>query len=262
MKKITSRGNPLFRQLRMLRQQNQILVEGVKLSAEAVSAGLSVRAVILTDKALALPGMPKLLEQIAPDVPRFNLADHLMAKIADTVNPQGLALVCDEPVLAVPAAKPAPDGLYLVADGLQDPGNLGTMIRTADAFAFNAVIITAGTVYPFNDKVIRAAMGSAFRVRLISFAGIEPAAAWLKSGRVTLVAADLAGEDCMSADLPVPAALIIGNEARGLSASARKLADRKVSIPMPGNAESLNAAAAGAILSYELVRARKKMCNG
>lgn len=257
MNKITSRSNPLFRQLRNLRQQNLILVEGMKLCREALASGLTVNKVLLTDEAAVLPETIDLLQQIPHDVPRVILADNLLKDVADTVTPQGIALICPEPETNKPAQIPQKTGLYLIVDGLQDPGNLGTLIRTADAFAFSAVIITAGTVYPFNDKVIRAAMGSVFRVPIIRFSGLRQAVEWLHSGGVTILAADLNGEDSTRADLSVPAALIIGNEAHGLAEEALHLADRKVGIPMPGGAESLNAAIAGAILSYEMLRARR-----
>lgn len=273
MKRIDSRDNKSYRQLAELRQPRKVrasglvFLEGLRLCADALQSGAVPVFALLSDMAADLPACRDLLSGLPADIEQLRLPDHLFASLCDTRQPQGIALVCRSPLLEQPAGPPSATGLYLVAEEIQDPGNLGTMIRTADAFAFDGVLLTAGTVFPFNEKVMRASMGSCFHIPLLALPDIAAANAWLATAGqpVPLLAADPAGldiidgtdgSDCRRAGLPVPAALIIGNEARGLSAEARALCSRLIRIPMPGRAESLNAASAAAILCYELMRSR------
>jgi RNA methyltransferase, TrmH family len=264
MKRLTSRENPTYRQIASLRQGRPekagglIFLEGLRLCADALKSGIVPVQALLADSADGSPACRELFAGLPELVERISMPDHLFNRLCGTDNPQGVALVCRAPLLGKPSAPPVEHGLYLVAEGIQDPGNLGTMIRTADAFAFDGILLTEGTVHPFNDKVLRAAMGSCFHIPLLLVPDISAAAGWLASSArpVTLLAADPVGADCLPGSLPVPAALVIGNEARGLSADARLYAGRLIRIPMPGRAESLNAAAAAAIVCYELMRSR------
>lgn len=264
MKRIESRDNPTFRTLSALRQGRRsresglVFLEGSRLCADAIQSGAVVAYAILSDSGTAAKASSALVSALPDDVQRLLMPDRLFSALCDTEQPQGIALVCHSPVLSQPSGAPSATGLYLVAEGIQDPGNLGTMIRTADAFAFDGVILTGGTVHPFNDKVLRAAMGSCFHIPLLEMPDISAVAAWLASTgqNAAIIAADPAGPDSLPADLPMPAALVIGNEARGLSAEARKICSHLIGIRMPGRAESLNAAAAAAILSYELMQTR------
>jgi TrmH family RNA methyltransferase len=166
------------------------------------------------------------------------------------------------------AVREAPP-LLLVAAGLQDPGNLGTLIRSAEAFAATAVLTTPGTVSPWNQKALRASAGSVFRVPVVAVSHADLAA--LKSRRIRLLAA-IAPESHSDArgngtrverpsnampDLTQPTALMIGNEGAGLSPDLLALADARISIPTPGPVESLNAAIAGSLLLYEASRQRE-----
>ena len=274
-KSITSRENPAYRQLKVLREPRKarkaglILVEGFRQVEEALAAGLVPQWLLVTDEALHHERWPQLLEQLrsAPDFPGdcqlVRLSDRLFADLAATKTPQGVAIVAASPVLLAVAdgpdlAPPDREGLYLVLEAVQDPGNLGTMIRLADAFAFSAVVLAGPTADPFGEKALRAAMGSTFHVPVMTFPSIEHAAAWLSLGDITLLAADLAGEVLTSAaTLPHSAALLIGNEGSGLSEQALALANRRIRIDMPGRAESLNAAAAAAILCHALALGRR-----
>ncbi len=267
MKRIESRDNKIYRQLAELRQTRHsrehglVFLEGLRLCEDALLSGAVAEYALVAQSALDIPAVAELLNRLSEDVLQICLADHLFNSLCDTKKPQGFALVCRSNLLDRPVGPPRENGLYLVAEEIQDPGNLGTMIRTADAFAFDAVIMTSGTVYPYNEKVMRAAMGSCFHINLLTLPDIESIAKWLSSTKapIPLLAADPAGLDTgRLSGWPVPAALVIGNEARGLSAGARALCSRLVRIPMPGRAESLNAAVASAILCYELMQARDR----
>ena len=248
------------------KQTGFVFLEGVRLCADAIVSQADVEAILLADS--ASDDARQLFAQLPESIRHYALPDLLFASLCDTEHPQGVALICRSPVVDQPQNPPQPDGLYLIAEGIQDPGNLGTMIRTADAFAFNGVIVTSGTVSPINSKTLRAAMGSCFHVRLLSFPDLAAVADWLRQANLTLVAADPYGQEIhrsvipaatglpAAAVMPAAAGLVVGNEARGLSDLAKKLCHHLVRIPMPGQAESLNASAAAAILCYELMLAR------
>lgn len=221
-------------------------------------SGVTLVYALFSDSGESSPLAADLRAALPAEATVFSLPDRLFNQLCETRQPQGVALVCQSPLLEQPDGPPSAEGLYLIAEGIQDPGNLGTMIRTADAFAFDGVILTEGTVYPFNDKVLRAAMGSCFHIPLLEMKDISTIMAWLKQNPTgsTLLSADLGGQAGLPEDLLLPAALVIGNEGRGISEQARQLCSWQISIPMPGRAESLNAASAAAILSRDLMLKR------
>lgn len=265
-KRIDSRENQTYRMIAALRQTKRsreerlVFLEGSRLCLDALQSGATVEYALLADSAAALPSCREVLDILPADCTLLQIPDKLFANLCDTKQPQGIALVCQSPLLDRPAGLPAANGLYLIAEEIQDPGNLGTMIRTADAFAFDAVLLTKGTVYPFNEKVMRAAMGSCFHIPLFAVDDIADAADWLNTSSqpATILAAVPGAADGLPHGLPLPMCLIIGNEARGLSPEARQICSCQTGIPMPGKAESLNAAAASAILCYEMMRYRFK----
>ncbi len=263
-RRIESRDNTTYRAIVAIRRPRRsqktglIFLEGFRLCQDALESGVVAVYLLLSDSAAELPAAKSLEQQAGASVQTLILPDRLFKTLCGTQNPQGIALVCQAPPLDQLPDPPSENGLYLVAENIQDPGNLGTMIRTADAFAFDAVILTEGTVYPFNDKVIRAAMGSCFHLPLGCFSDIKAVAAWFRTADRpgTLLASDPLATDYLPFDLRLPAALIIGNEARGLSHEARAICRKRVAIAMPGRAESLNAAAAAAVLCHDLMQYR------
>ena len=269
MKKISSKENPIFKYLisltrpQLAKQQQRILAEGLRLCRDLILSDVTIEQIIVSDHGLLHPDIKCFLASIPgvsgrPMPQTIGLTDPLMKKLSQTKNTQGIAMVCVSPIIDQPEEPPVLNGLYLIADQVQDPGNLGTMIRTADAFGFAGVILIEGTVWPLNDKAMRASMGSVFHLPLTSFPQLGDAVKWLSQAHIPVIAADLDGDSCFDIALPFPSALLISNEAKGLSENARKLAEQLVCIPMPGRAESLNAAAAAAILSYEMMRLGKQ----
>ncbi len=260
MERISSRANAKYKSFLTISHPRRsspdglVFLEGSRLCQDALESGAAVEAALVADGAGTAVG--PLVDRLSGQVPLYGMPDHLFAGLCDTEHPQGFALICRSPVLEKPAGPPDRQGLYLIAEGLQDPGNLGTLIRTADAFAFNGVIVTEGTVWPMNAKVLRAAMGSCFHIPLLMMPDIPAVAAWLDAAGIPLLAADARGREMERTGWPPSAALVIGNEAHGLSEAARAACRMLVRIPMPGKAESLNAAAAASILSYELMLAR------
>ncbi|NCC76177.1 MAG: RNA methyltransferase [Clostridia bacterium] len=261
-KTISSRENATYKNLRALRQAKKaheaglILIEGFRQVEEALAAGIQPQWLIASSAALIHERWPALqvlaetcFEKIAFEC--LLLDTRLFEGLSATPSPQGVAIIAPTPLISSPAGCPEEQGLYLVLEGIQDPGNMGTMIRTADAFGFDGVILAGPAVDPFGDKALRSAMGSAFHIPVYQFPSILEAKHWLSTSQIPLVAAELSGETITrSTVLQPPAALAIGNEGAGLSSEALALADRRLGIDMPGRAESLNAASAAAILCH------------
>lgn len=260
-KMITSRSNPAFRQLEKIRKAPQraeppaLFLEGLRLCADAISSGVEVQQVILSEQGAERPEIRSLVESITPVPPTILLSDYLFARLAATEEPQGIALLGTPPLTASEHVSAVADGLYLVLEGVSDPGNVGTLIRTADAFAFTAVLVTPDTASPFGDKAVRSSMGSCFHIPIITIDSIAGLRDYLDQAGLALYAADLDGSSLYSDPFTRPGALLVGNEAHGISMAAREASDVVVTIPMPGQAESLNAAAAGAVLCYSLRKA-------
>lgn len=255
---ITSPSNPKIQYVRALarrrtRQREQrFIAEGVRLLEEALRAGTVPALVFFTGRlGTAARGRVILARLRERGVPTLRVSDAVMRAMSDTQTPQGILAVLPFPQLA-----PPPDpSLLLIVDGMRDPGNLGTLLRTAEAAGVQEVFLAPGTVDLYNPKVVRGAMGTHFRlpVRTEDWAEIADAV----SGMQVLLA-DARGEQIYdSVDWRIPSALIVGGEAEGASIRARELAVTRVSIPMRGGTESLNAAIAAAIILFEAARQRR-----
>jgi RNA methyltransferase, TrmH family len=230
------------------------VLEGVRLAEEAVAAGLAMEWALFTEALGQKERGAALLAALAQrGVAAFPVAPETLAKAADTESPQGI-LVVFRPRAWRLADLPA-GGLVCVLDNLQDPGNLGTVIRSLEAMGGAGLVVAAG-VDPYNPKVVRGAMGSLFRLPVVK-GELEPSLRALRAGGRRIFVADAGGElTPWTADLAGPAALVIGNEGNGPSAGARAMADGIISIPMPGPTESLNAGVAASLLFYEALRQR------
>ena len=248
---ITSKSNPLLARVRRLnsrrsfrREENAFAAEGPKLLSEALRWGARVEAVIAVPNT-TLPELPAGVRVV--EVP-----DRLLASIADTESPQGIIFVCRGKSLAMPARLEG--RRYLVLDGVQDPGNVGTIWRTADAFGADGLVLCNGCADPWGPKTVRATMGAAFRLPVYEGA-LEEAADRLAQAGVPLYAAALREDttDVRVADLK-NCAVVIGSEGRGVSRQALALCEKTVKIPMSPRCESLNAAVAASVVLWEMAR--------
>lgn len=180
--------------------------------------------------------------------------DRELRDLAGTEHPQGIVAVAEIPRWTLDALRvDAEPAVVLVLDAVQDPGNFGTLVRTAEALGAAGVIALPGTVDPWNPKSVRAAMGSSFRLPIVP-AEWEAAAPWLAAHRLPVVAA-VVGAAPLPAPRPARAALVLGNEGAGVGDATLAHAAFRAGIPLRGRAESLNVGAAGAILLYELLKA-------
>lgn len=185
------------------------------------------------------------------------ISDKVFKNLSDTVNPQGVLAIVRQPRYELEDMLKKSNGLLIFLENLQDPGNLGTILRTAEAAGCTGIIADKNTVDLFNPKVVRSTMGAAFRMPFISVDSLEDTVSMAKNAGFTFYAAHLGGEkSCYEFDYTEPTAFLIGNEGNGLTDEAAELADEKILIPMDGQAESLNAAMATGILIYEAKRQR------
>ena len=230
----------------------RVLVEGVRAAGEALASGVAVRFAVCSPAVTRSPaGQTVLAELEAKGVMPDWVEEREMAAVSATANPQGILLVCEEPSFAPEALHVAADARLLALDGIQDPGNLGTLVRTARAFGLTAVIALDGTVDPWNAKVVRASAGSVFRVPVVRAPWQEVAVA---AAGARVIVADAAGRDAATLSVTPPWMLVVGNEGAGVRREIREVASACAAVPMAGAAESLNAAVAGAIVLYALTR--------
>ncbi len=260
------------RLLQRLQHRNQreregcFVVEGIRATAAALEAGAEVRFAVTSPRLVTLDRDNRLAAGFAGT--RFEVVvvdDKDFAELTDMVTPQGVLLVCEEPTATLdsllagddesaPAAAGSGSGTgILVADAIQDPANLASMIRTGAAFGLEGLIALDGTVDPWNAKVVRGGAGGCFRMKIVS-ATAEEFLDWARNRRVALLAAEAGGRDIAAASFSTPWALVVGNEGAGIRRQLVDAAHASVGVPIRSEADSLNAGVATAILCYELSR--------
>ena len=254
---ITSASNARIKLINKLHNRKKgdelVYIEGSRIVSDCLMSGGKCELLICAerryDEALELASGYSVDEsQICV------IGDSLFGKISSTVNSQGIAMIAKSPVIRTGFPVRGGNDIYCVLDDVQDPGNVGTIIRMADAFNFTAVIVTRGTADPFGEKALRASMGSSWHIPVAEYADDVELVNELNSKGVTTLAMHLRGEPLFTTDINMPCAFFIGNEGNGLSDDVSSLCSSLVKIPMPGKAESLNAASAASVIGYELMR--------
>ena len=256
---IESKDNALFKNTRKLKErkyrtkENKYIIEGFRLVQEAFKAKCSIEYLIVNEH-----GKDKIndyLQEYVDNIKIYELKNELFTQLVSTENTQGIIAV----VNINNSIKDIKGDFYLLCDKVQDPGNLGTIIRTAHAAGVNAIILTKGTVDIYNDKTIRSTMGSIFYVPTIYDNELSFLKNLIDEG-FSLVATSLEeSKNFFDEDLSGKVILSVGNEGNGISDEIFDLADKKVKIPMPGGAESLNVGVATSIILFEKVR--QKLCK-
>lgn len=254
---ITSAQNPKLKLVRALlgrakerREAGAFVAEGVRLVEEAVNSNWGFRFA-LYDATLSERGLLLVESLKSRGVECEEVTPELMKSLSETETPQGLLAVSPFTDLPIPDSPT----FLLIPDQIRDPGNLGTLIRSAAAAGVQAVLLPPETTDAFAPKVVRAGMGAHFRlpIRAMTWEAIEQV---VRSQDLKVYIADMDGVSCWETDLSRPLMLVVGSEAKGASESARKLATQKISIPMSGKVESLNAGVAGSVLMFEVMRQR------
>lgn len=260
---VSSKENSKAKRLHLLHDrkkasaQGVVFIEGTRLCEDALKSGIVPELICFTPSRNELVTSWCELFQLDSKLSRNNflcVTDDLFSKkIASTKNPQGIAMVVPQPSLEKEFPNKHKDkAIYVVLENLQDPGNMGTIIRMADAFDFDAVVITEGCCDPFNEKTLRSSMGSCWHIPIIKIPDVEKFMLFAKEEGIISIAMHLQGEVLSESELKLPIAFLIGNEGNGLSERASGLCDKMVKIPMMGEAESLNAASAASIIGYVL----------
>lgn len=239
---------------KMRAREGLVLVEGVRAVSEVLDAGASVSFGLASPRLDTSEEGRELRGRLPTDT--LDISDAEMATVADTEHPQGVALVCHEPgdglAETLSAAVAAGSPRVLVLDAIQDPGNVGTLIRSAVAFSFHLVVALDGTTDPWGSKAVRAAAGTSFRLPVIRASADEAVEAFADEGLPILVASTEG-----SAGVEIPAggfALVLGNEGAGVRHGLRAAAAETVAVAMSGPAESLNVGIAGSILMSDFTR--------
>ena len=257
---ITSNQNPKIQQARALLHQSKerkssglFVIEGVRLFEEALQSDWEFEFILFSDN-LSGRGM-ELLQQA--DVRKIDIEEvpfSLMKKVAGTEHPQGILGIMRQKEGLIPEDL----NFVLICDAISDPGNLGTILRSAAAAQVQAVMISPNSTDPYSPKVIRAGMGAHFHLPIFQFDWqvIKEICKNRSNPLQIYIASAEAVLSCWEADLKIPCGIIVGSEATGPGDAAFELADAQIKIPMPGDAESLNAAVAASILLFETVRQR------
>lgn len=270
MPEIVSVQNPRVKEWQQLlerkgrERQGLFLVEGVHLVQEALRHAADVRVVAYSRER----GIPEELSGFAAEAgdggeqPEWiAVSEPVLTRCTDARTPQAVFAVVAKPSGAAPALLDLPDALVVAVDGVQDPGNLGTIIRSADSVGASGVVLGSGTVDLYNPKTLRATMGSLFHLPVIE-ADLSEVLEQARARGAQLVGTSLqADEPCYAADFRGATWFVVGNEGRGVSPLVAGLVSRNVIIPMHGKAESLNVAMAATVLLYEALRQRRYSNN-
>lgn len=258
---ITSNQNASIKNIKSLKarrtrdEKGMFFVEGARIVEEAISESDEIQGIILSEGFYSNSDNQSILDRINSLKITVNIVtEKVFKELSETDTPQGILAVMKmnrcEPDKIITG-----EGFYVLLDSIRDPGNMGTIIRTADAAGFSGVIVSKGCVDVYNSKVLRSTMGSVFHIPIIQFDNTIEAIEFLKSRNIKIIAAHLDGEKSIfESILSRGTAFLIGSEADGISKEASERADELIRIPMFGRAESLNASVAAGIMIYEAVR--------
>ncbi len=259
---ITSVQNPRVKQWAQLLEkktrdkEHKYIIEGIHLVQEALISDAPVECIVYSME----QGMPADIEKLTAshlDVEWIGVTEAIIAKCSSTETPQPVFAIVHKQSSDMGALMEQEHALVVVVDGVQDPGNLGTIIRSADAVLADAVILGKGTVDLYNPKTIRATMGSMFHLPVLEGNLHELLPAAKRSGARIVSTSLQAEHTCYAYDFRPSTWLLVGNEGKGVSAAVEAYVDDRIIIPMPGRAESLNVAMATSVLLYEALRQRR-----
>ena len=263
MTSLSSRDNPLVKDFVRLcsdrgyrEQSGRIAIEGSRLCRDALSSGLAPESIFITRDALEKYKEADII--LGSGAPVYEITGPVAAKMADTKNPQGIFLTAFVLDKKLRFTKIDIGGAYIALENLQDPGNMGTILRTAEALGLDGVIMSADCADIYSPKVLRGTMGAAFRLPSYETENIADTLTELSQKGMKTVAsvADRSASSVLKADLHGGVVAVIGNEGNGLTDSCIAACNIRVTIPMGGRAESLNASAAASILMWEISKSR------
>ncbi|EJT5913126.1 RNA methyltransferase [Clostridium perfringens] len=253
MLEIESKNNNLFKEIKKLKEKkhriksNKYLIEGLRFVEEAIKSKVSIDSIIFTES--FKEKNPDLFLKINENIKLIQMNEALLKQLCSTENPQGIVGVINMQNKELKSGE-----LVILVDKVQDPGNMGTIIRTAHAAGAAGIVMTKGTVDIYNDKTLRSTMGSIFYIPIVEDDSLDFVKSLKKEGYKLVVSSLQGKNNFFEENLQGKVMIAVGNEGNGVSDEVYDIADIKVKIPMPGEAESLNVAVATSIMIYEKIR--------
>lgn len=258
MQTITSKDNELIKHIRKLKdkkyrdESNEYVVEGVKLVEEAVKENAKIKQIIVCEDTTRTYEIPTNIMLEIAKYECISVSDKIFNIITQVTNPQGIMAIIEKN--AQDAQIDYSQDIIVVLDDVQDPGNLGTILRTVDSIGLNQIIVSKGTADAFNSKVVRSTMGAIFRIKIIEVENLAQAIKEMRKHHFKLMVTSLQTKNSIYDIDFYKKIIVIGNEANGVSKEIQDMADEKAKIPMLGRTESLNASVAAGVVMYEYVR--------
>ncbi len=258
MQVISSKDNELIKHIKKLKdkkyrdESNEYIIEGVKLIEEAVKENAKIKKIIICEDTTRTYEIPT---DIMLEIAKYEcvyVTDKIFASITQVTNPQGIMAIIEKSLNG--ESIDFNQDIIVVLDDVQDPGNLGTILRTVDSIGLNQIIVSKGTVDVFNAKVVRSTMGAIFRINIIEVDDLVRCIKEMRKHHFKLMVTSLQTDNSIYDIDFNKKIIVIGNESNGVSAEIQDIADEKAKIPMFGKTESLNASVAAGIVMYEYVR--------
>lgn len=258
MQIISSKDNDFIKHIRKLKDKkfrdlsNEYVIEGVKLVEEAIAENANIKQIIICEECTKTADIPR---HIMYEIARYEcvyVTEKLFDFITEVQNPQGILAIVEKQ--ANKNEIDYSEDIIVALDDIQDPGNLGTILRTVDSIGLKQILVSKGTADCFNPKVVRSTMGAIFRVNVVECEDLQKSLKEIKKYKFKVVVTSLQTDKSLYNIDFNKKAIVIGNEANGVSEAIQNLADEKIKIPMLGKTESLNASVATGIVLYEYVR--------
>ena len=258
MQRITSKDNSLIKHIKKLKDKKErdksgeYIIDGIKLIKEAINEKVKIKQIIICEDGNKTDFIEKNLKYELAKQECIYVPENIFNMISDVENPQGILAVVEKE--NIEKVIDYSEDIILALDDIQDPGNLGTILRTADSVGLKQILVSKGTADAFNPKVVRSTMGAIFRIKIIECEDLEKTLKEIKKHKFKVVVTSLQTENSIYEINYNKKVIVIGNEAKGVEKDIQELADEKIKIPMLGKTESLNASVATGIVLYEYVR--------
>ena len=258
MQSISSKENELIKHIKKLKDKkgrdisNEYVIEGIKLIQEAIQENVNIKQIIVCDDCDKTESIPKDLMYEIAKYDCIYVTKKIFKYISEVQEPQGILAVIEKNNLD--REIDYSQDIIVALDDVQDPGNLGTILRTVDSIGLTQILVSKGTADSYNPKVVRSTMGAIFRIKIIECEDLEKTLKEIKKHKFKVVVTSLQTENSIYEINYNKKVIVIGNEAKGVEKNIQELADEKIKIPMLGKTESLNASVATGIVLYEYVR--------
>ena len=262
MQVISSKDNEFVKHIKKLKEKkyrdinNEFIIEGIKIIREAIEEKAEIKQIVICENCQNSNTIPRELMYEIAKYKCIYVTESIFKTLSDVSTPQGIMAIIGRNAKELEIDYT--QDIIVALDDIQDPGNLGTILRTVDSIGLNQILVSKGTTDSYNPKVVRSTMGAIFRVKIIECENLEQTLKEVKKHKFQILVTSLQTENSIYDIKYNKKAIVIGNEANGVEQTIQKMADIKVKIPMLGKTESLNASVATGIVLYEYVRQKIK----